>query len=95
MFAVNLDKPSQVSLKRAKLTNQSLSRLIVSYSVRKSVRKFGFITDDTNDQRAAFPARLTWLEYIVTVARGSERFCATASGPTSGKGSPSCTCSSQ
>ncbi len=44
MFAANLDKSSQVSSEYAKPTNQSLSRLIVSYSVRKSVRKLGFLT---------------------------------------------------
>jgi hypothetical protein len=44
MFAANLDKSSQVSFKHAKPTNQSLSRRIVSYSVRKSVRRIVFLT---------------------------------------------------
>ena len=45
MFAANLDKSSQVSFEHAKATNQSLSRPIVSYSVRKAVRKkIGFLT---------------------------------------------------
>ena len=42
MFAASLDKSSQVSLKHAKATNQSLSRRIASYSVRKSVRNSFF-----------------------------------------------------
>jgi hypothetical protein len=44
MFAANLDKSSQVSFDRAKLTNRSLSSLTVSYSVRKSVRRIAFLT---------------------------------------------------
>jgi hypothetical protein len=45
MFAANLDKSSQVSFKHAKPTNRSLSRLSVSYSVRKSVRRIIFLTE--------------------------------------------------
>ena len=44
MFAASLDKSSQVSFEHAKPTNQSLSRPIVSYSVRKSVRRIAFLT---------------------------------------------------
>jgi hypothetical protein len=44
MFAANLDKSPQVSFEHAKLNNQSLSRLPVSYSVRKSVRRIVFLT---------------------------------------------------
>ena len=42
MFAASLNKSSQVSFKHAKLRKRFLSRFIVSYSVRKSVRKIGF-----------------------------------------------------
>jgi len=45
MLTANLDKSSQVSFERAKPTNRSLSRLIASYSVRKSMRKIVFLTN--------------------------------------------------
>jgi hypothetical protein len=44
MFAANLDKSSQLSFEHVKPTNRSLSRPIVSYSVRKSVRRIVFLT---------------------------------------------------
>jgi hypothetical protein len=44
MFAANLNKSSQVSFEHAKPNNQCLSRLTVSYSVRKSVRRIAFLT---------------------------------------------------
>jgi hypothetical protein len=44
MFAANLNKSSQVSVRHAKSNNQYLSPPNVSYSVRKSVRKPVFLT---------------------------------------------------
>jgi hypothetical protein len=44
MFAANLNKSPQGSSEHAKSNNQSLSRLTVAYSVRKSVRRIAFLT---------------------------------------------------